>query len=228
MPRKSRATRLTPRARHLDALRAWLETHSWPRVQMALLVALTAVAGLAASLTLRPLGITAMWLRYPLAVLVAWLVFLGLLWVWLRFQSEDIAEDVAEHAVDQTFAVSEAAVERSTAELDTGGGDGDIDAGELTVVIVIALALLAGAFMVLNMVWAAPAFLAEILLDFALASGLWRRLKPAPGQDWLATAISRTTMPFLSLAVLLGLVGALLAAWVPGATSLGEVWSLRD
>lgn len=57
---------------------------SFPRLQMSLIVALTGGSGLLASFLLLHGGIQSMALRYPAAVALAYVVFLLLLWVWLR------------------------------------------------------------------------------------------------------------------------------------------------
>lgn len=57
---------------------------SYPRLQMGLIIALTGAAGLLCSFTMLRAGIASMTLRYPLAVAAAYLVFLLLLWIWLR------------------------------------------------------------------------------------------------------------------------------------------------
>jgi len=66
-----------------------LERVSYPRLQMTLIVALTAGSGLLASFLLLDAGVDAMALRYPLAVAIAYAAFLLLLWAWLRQQSID-------------------------------------------------------------------------------------------------------------------------------------------
>lgn len=83
------APRRFSRGREVARLMRRLELDSYPRLQMFLLVALTGLAGLATSYALLQAGVQAMALRYPLAVGGAWLVFLFLLWLWLRTQAED-------------------------------------------------------------------------------------------------------------------------------------------
>ena len=80
------------RPRLVQRLQQQLERHSWPRVQMSLLVALTAAAGLLSSFLLLQAGLHAMWLRYPLALCVAYMVFMVLLWLWLRTRAEDYVD----------------------------------------------------------------------------------------------------------------------------------------
>lgn len=80
------------RAWAVRQLQRQLERDSWPRLQMLLLVALTGGTGFLASFALLGAGVQAMWLRYPLAVGIAYLAFLLLLWLWLRTRAEDYAD----------------------------------------------------------------------------------------------------------------------------------------
>lgn len=66
-----------------------LETKSFPRLQMALLVALTGAGGWLCSALLLHAGMHSMALRYPLAVGAAYGFFMLLLWLWLRTDSRD-------------------------------------------------------------------------------------------------------------------------------------------
>ncbi len=75
-------------------IRRGLLRHSYPRLQMLLLVTLTGAAGLLASFLLLHAGLTAMWQRYLAAFALAYLVFLGLLWLWLRTKAEDYNGDL--------------------------------------------------------------------------------------------------------------------------------------
>ncbi|NDP48534.1 MAG: hypothetical protein GZ085_09145, partial [Sulfuriferula multivorans] len=69
-----------------------LEQDAFPRVQMSLIVGLTGAAGLLFSYLMLETGITSMTLRYPLALLLAYGVFLVLLWLWLRTKAEDYVD----------------------------------------------------------------------------------------------------------------------------------------
>lgn len=83
-----------PRSRDeaVGRLRHDLQAHGWPRSQMTLLVALTGGSGLLASFLLLRAGLDSMALRYPLALLMAYGVFLLLLWLWLRTKADDWAD----------------------------------------------------------------------------------------------------------------------------------------
>lgn len=96
MQTKSREARRTglrqgsfTRGGEIRRLMGKLEGDGYPRLQMFLLVMLTGAAGLAASFTLLRSGVDTMLVRYPLSVGCAYLVFLFLLWLWLRTKADD-------------------------------------------------------------------------------------------------------------------------------------------
>jgi hypothetical protein len=82
----------TARAKLVERMRRRLEAQSYPRLQMSLIVSLTGLAGLLVSASLLKLGLHSMAWRYPLSLLIAYGVFLGLLWLWLRSRAEDWAD----------------------------------------------------------------------------------------------------------------------------------------
>ncbi|MFA4969589.1 MAG: hypothetical protein WC540_08150 [Sulfuritalea sp.] len=69
-----------------------LEGDGFPRLQMFFLVMLTGAAGMVSSFTLLRSGVDSMLARYPLSVGCAYLVFLFLLWLWLRTKAEDYVD----------------------------------------------------------------------------------------------------------------------------------------
>jgi len=100
---------------------------------------------------------------------------------------------------------------------------GSLDLEELGVILVAVVALVGAAWAALWIVWSAPALLAELLLDVALSAGLYRRLRAVKGDHWLRTAVRRTAWPFVAVALLFGVAGAVMQAYAPGAKSVGEV-----
>ncbi len=225
---------------------------SFPRMQMALLVALTGAGGLLASYGLLQAGLDTMALRYPLALLVAYVLFLFLLWLWLRSNAKDYldAPDIFLGAPD--FGWSGAQSENICGHggtFDGGGASGDYeslitstdgsmteslgsvgesvgkigDADELAIpIIVIALAL-GIALASLYVVYIAPALFAELLVDGALSYVLFRHLRGQDPQHWLSSTFRRTAIPFLVTGVFLSATGAAMAAYAPGANSVGQV-----
>lgn len=72
------------RERAVQSVRARLQLRAAPRAHMLVLVLCTAAFGFLSSFTLLHAGVTRMAIRYPLAVALAYLVFLGLVALWLR------------------------------------------------------------------------------------------------------------------------------------------------
>ena len=84
--------RITSRHQLIQRIKHELERRGYPRLQMMLIVALTGGAGFLGSFALLAFGVDSLALRYPLAVGIAYLVFLLLLWLWLRTSSDDYAD----------------------------------------------------------------------------------------------------------------------------------------
>lgn len=73
------------RPQQISKIKAALVTDGYPRLQMMLLVGLTGGAGFLCSYGLLHAGLHTIWLRYLLAMCGAYLAFLFLLWLWLRW-----------------------------------------------------------------------------------------------------------------------------------------------
>ena len=67
-----------------------IQRDEWPRLEMAFIVSLVGATGFLTTVTLLHLGISHMWLRYAIAVSLAYGVFLGLLWCWLHIRWFDL------------------------------------------------------------------------------------------------------------------------------------------
>ena len=77
--------RVDPRQRALT----WLRDHGSPRLVMSLMLAATIGCGFITSITLHRIGLGSPIVRYPLAVLAGWAVFLTLVSVWVWWQRRE-------------------------------------------------------------------------------------------------------------------------------------------
>lgn len=246
--------RKIPRRLHLTRshailhIKRRLEHDGFPRIQMGLIVGLTGAAGLLFSFVLLQLGVTSMALRYPLALLLAYGVFLVLLWLWLRTKADDYVD-----IPDFSGSGSGGSGDCSPA-FDGGGGnfggsgasgsfDGPSplapsssdasplseaasavgDADELAIPLLVAAFALGVTLASLYVVYAAPILFAELLVDGALSYALYRRIQAADSPHWLESAVRRTALPFLLTGVFVTAAGAAMAAYAPGAQSIGQV-----
>ena len=256
--RKKMKTVIMSREREVGRVRRALERLHSLRLQMMLIVALTAATGFLTSALLLSGGLHSMPLRYPIAVLGAYLAFLFFLWCWLRLRWEDFVEmpdlgghmsgsgssgvssggsGLADIAPPWQGGGGQSGGGGASGSWDGGGSSassdvlpdvGDavsssLDAEELVVVIIALLALAAALVAAFWIVWIAPTLFAELTLDAALATGLYKRLKKIEGDHWLRTAIRRTIWPFVGVAVLFTAAGAAMHAYAPQAKSIGQV-----
>lgn len=77
--------------------------------------------------------------------------------------------------------------------------------------------------MCIYVVYAAPPLLAEVLLDGALVTGLYRRLKRGEQPHWIHGAVRRSWLPALLAALFFGVAGYAMQLLAPEAKSIGEV-----
>ncbi|MDH5407422.1 MAG: hypothetical protein OEZ33_00750 [Gammaproteobacteria bacterium] len=86
------------RSKLIKKIRRKLEKTGYPRLQMSFLVLVTAASGFIFSYTLLQFGLTSMWLRYLVVIILAYMIFLLLLWLWLRTRADDYFDivDVAD------------------------------------------------------------------------------------------------------------------------------------
>lgn len=236
------------RIREIHRVRALLERDGFPRLQMLLLVATTAGSGFVASYLLLQAGLTEMWVRYLAAVGVAYLVFLGLLWLWMRTRVEDYVDvpdlvpssghgegggrifggNGGEFGGGGASGTFDTPADLASVQSDSLGPVGDAvgavaDADELALPLV-ALAVLAA--LVLSSFWvvySAPVLFAELVVDGVLAASLYRRLRRIESRHWLKTAMRRTFMPFVVAAVIVALAGWGMERYAPEAKSVGDV-----
>jgi hypothetical protein len=75
----------------------------------------------------------------------------------------------------------------------------------------------------LYVIYIAPLLFAEVLVDGAISYALYRHLRGEDPHHWLVTAIRRSLLPFVATAVFMGIAGAGMGAYAPGALSIGEV-----
>lgn len=233
-------------------MKARLMQESFPRMQMGLIVALTGGFGLLASFTLLQFGMGSMAMRYPMALMIAYVFFLFLIWLWLRTNAQDYLDVPDVSGLAPRPKPSECALEfKSEGGGDFGGGgasgsfDGSgtalgetissplrsvgdsVDAvaqAEELAIPLVAIALALGiALASFYVVYIAPALFAEVLVDGALSYALFRHLRGQNPRHWLSSTVRHTAAPFVVSALFLVAVGAAMAAYAPGAQSVGQV-----
>ncbi|WP_313912636.1 hypothetical protein [Tahibacter sp.] len=225
--------RVFNRDREVSRYRRLVERLHSPRLAMGVIAALTAASGLLASYLLLWAGLASMLLRYPLSVAIAYVAFLFFLWCWLHWErrDHDAHEDAADLALDIADQGSTNAYEPVSAHdssvPDTGDTGLDLPDGEgafIGLAIVAAVALFAAIFAAFSIISVAPVLFAELLVDVALAGGLYRHVRGIDRERyWLKTALARTFWRFTGVAALAAAAGWAIAFFVPGADSVGDL-----
>lgn len=229
-------------------LRERLSRGGYPRLEMLLIIALAGGAGLLGSIVLLRLGVTVMAVRYPLAVLAGYGVFLLMLRVWLYLKAGSMigwsGPDVT--GIDlpgggsgsgwSGFGGGSSGGGGATDSWgsamsvapggDSGGGGwlSDLDLDEGWLVVLGLLAILGAAAAGVYVIYSAPALLAEILLDSLLLAGLYRKVRSVEPRHWLVSAFRLTWLPVLAVIVMFAIAGYLLQLAAPEARTIGDVF----
>ena len=173
-----------------------------------------------------------MWLRYPLAVVGGYMVFLGQLRLWVEIERTpydpkqvEIAADVSSN-YDSLAPPPKKFISDGDSWLDwldLPGSVLDFDEGCLMgCVFVFLIGMVTGAAgLLFSLIMTAPELLAEVFLDAVVVSLLYRHLKTAAKEHWLGTAVKRTWKSALLTAAVACLLGFLLAVLAPHSHSIG-------
>jgi hypothetical protein len=256
---------MSSREAAVERLKRRFRRYGLARLEMLVIISVTAIVGFFASVALLALGLRSMAVRYPLAALLAYGSFLLAVRVWAELHrrepklDSDIV-DALDIVVDgfplplpdvaPGFAgggggggVSggggdfggggasgswNASSAGATPSGGTGGGGGGGSIGDLLdldegwAVIVVIVALIGGVIAAFFVVWSAPALLAELVLDVALVSRLYQRVKHLERRSWLRTAVRKTWVAALVVVLLAAAAGTALQLAAPGADSIGD------
>ena len=88
---------------------------------------------------------------------------------------------------------------------------------------VAALCVVGGFIAIGYVIYAAPILLAEVALDAAIMSALYRRLRREDASHWAMTVVRKTWLPALALMIVAAVAGYALQLAVPDARSIGGV-----
>ena len=241
-----------PRAELVARLARKLEYYSSPRLQLLLILIAAGGAGFLASVLLLwspAQTFELMAPRYGVAAFCGYLAFIALIRAWIALQRSGGRLDLdPEDALDLLDAVGpdllvpshvppramfsggRSGSGGSSAEW-SGSASGDsggwsifgLDLEDGVWLVVAAACTVAGVAAVGYVVYAAPVLLAEVALDAAIISVLYRRLRSDEQSHWLVTTVRHTWVPALVLVVFAFAAGYALQQVAPEARSIGAV-----
>lgn len=212
-------------------LRAYFQRHSNPRLVLLWIVLIAGVTGFAASWALLHAGMNPMWLRYPLAVACGYLAFLAQLRLWVeierrRFDPNQLPppSEAAKEQPDD-FGTWKVPGEGSWMKwLDVVFEVGTVGEGCLVILLIglVGGALAAVGGLVFSLISIGPELLAEVFLDAVVVTLFYRHLKHAAMEHWLETAVRKTWLKVLVIALIMGAAGAFLSSFAPNSHSAGK------
>ncbi len=216
------------RARAVGALRQFLEREYSPRATMTILLAITGAIGFMVSFEMLHHGVDAMAIRYPIAVALAYVVFIFLLRCWADMEHARIETHETIQMIESSkFEHSPSDPPATLQPVDLGWWNGwdwldfSFVWACLPVIVIGALSVLS--VTALTVVFEAPTLLAEVLLDAVLMTALYKRMRGLERRNWFATVLQRTWRPVLGTAVILAAAGFLIQTLYPDVKSIGQL-----
>jgi hypothetical protein len=199
---------------------------------MAAVLTLAAVVGVSCSITLQFCGLSAMWLRYPLALATAYAAFLALLGVLVGRAARKLTgqcHHLRHDALRRQYRKGEPAPPELADFLDQFS-DGMQDSGRevrdpRAIPAFVALWLSITVVLIcIYFVWMAPVLLAQLIAEGALITSLYRPLARGLDPHWLSVALEETGGPTVIMAACLALTGVCFQLHAPAATNIVDVW----
>lgn len=236
---------MTTRRQALAEVGAGFVAQRYPRLIVGLILALAGLAAFAVSAGTLRLGVETMWLRYLGATIAGYAAFLLLIRAWIAFHREgwnlDLVPDFGGGVAPggggpggvapSQAGFSGGASGGGGASSNWGGGssasktfDAGVDVDDAWPVVLAAVLALGAVIAMLYVVYAAPALLAEVALDAALVTGIYRKVRKQDLRHWLYSAVRSTAIPAVIVAVCMAVAGAALQWAVPTALSIGDVF----
>ena len=224
-----------------------------PRLLLGAIMILAAGVAFVASVVALRAGLGSMMIRYPLAVVAGYVTFLVLIrgWIaWLRrgrTGGSPVGDLVSSIDVGDVSVASRSGVQPSffaggrsggagagsnwsslvTPSRSSGGSSGgsgfSLDVDELWPVLLALVCTLGGLLAIVYVIYTAPVLLAEVALDAAIVSALYRQLKKKEMSHWALTVVRHTWIPALVLTVFAAIGGWALERAAPEARSIGGV-----
>lgn len=236
------------------------------RIHMTLILSAVIASGLLSSKLLLEMRVHSMRLRYPLAILGSYLVFLMLIrmWIWYVARSpfrtssgpdvsgslDDIgiggsggggspkvsfgggssggagASDSWDSPVSSAVVPQSSSGSSSGSRWFSGGGKGfDLDFDDDGVVLILIAVLVLGIVCAGGyLIYVAPNLLPECAFQAVLASTLTRVTKRVDHENWVATALRASAIPFAIVLILAGTLGWAAHSHCPSAVKMHEVF----
>jgi hypothetical protein len=235
---------MTTRVLAIADLRRRFARDGYPRLTMLVILTLAGAVAFFSSVGALRAGVGSMGLRYGLAVIAGYAAFLILIRGWIALSRGAWWPD--SHVFDVVDVGGTAGALDMTPDLEPGRGasqaaraarrdepsflgrvvDGVTTSPGDDVLSFVVLAIFAALGALVAVVWvinAAPLLLAEVAIDAALVSALYRRLRQDDMAHWTSAVVRHTWVPTLVLFVCMSVAGFALQRIVPSAHSIGGV-----
>ncbi len=206
-------------------LRYSLSARFFLKFHVSLILFFTILTGWLVDIALLNIGVGAMMVRYPLAIVCAYGVFLFGVHVWIEYSGirEFIKYRRAQELVGDDVP-SEPYKEAGWGLLDpsiaTVGGEGCFIWLALVFALMVAYFFFGG-----FLITGAASFFSEVVLELLLAAGLLRGIRRIESSGWVLGVMNYTFWPLIFSITVSVVVGWVMHKSWPAARTLPEAWA---
>ena len=215
--------------KYKDKLRHSLSAKFFLRFHASLILFFTILSGWLVDIALLKIGVNSMMIRYPLAIIAAYGVFLLGVYGWIEYsgirqyvESKRAAELIGDDVPMKTKGdISESnGWQLLDPSVMNAGGEGCLIWFGIIFVAMIAFAFFGG-----FLVTGAASLFAEIVLELLLAAGLLHGFRRYESSGWVSSVMNYTFWSLIFTITVAVMIGFFVHMTWPNARTLPEAWA---
>ncbi|XDD45281.1 hypothetical protein AB3N60_11190 [Leptospira sp. WS39.C2] len=210
------------KAKQVDQIKAILLKKGNPRFQMFVILSVTFICATITSFVLLNLGISLMYIRYPIAIFSGYLSFFLFLriWVFFAFKGMNLHPDESYNLlrIDTNKINSNSEMNISSAPYDF------LFDHEQAFLIILFLILTLSILIIFGyVIFISPIFLSEIVFESIALTFVYKKIKNYQSIGWYGVIIKNTIIPFLILLAIFTFIAFLIQSALPEIKSMGDL-----
>ncbi|MCW7494736.1 hypothetical protein ND861_18905 [Leptospira sp. 2 VSF19] len=210
------------KSKGLDQIKTILLNRGNPRFQMFVILSATFLSATLSSIVLLNLGISLMYIRYPIAIFIGYLSFFLFLriWVFFAFKSMNLHPDESFNLlrIDSNKFNSSSDINFSSAPYDFLFDHEQAFLIKLFLILTLSILVIFG-----YVIFISPIFLSELVFESFALTFVYKKIKNYQRVGWYGVVIKNTIVPFLILLAIFTFIAFIIQSALPEIKSMGDL-----
>ncbi|XDD45342.1 hypothetical protein AB3N60_11500 [Leptospira sp. WS39.C2] len=210
------------KAKQLNQIKAILLKNGNPRFQMFLILSASFICATITSIVLLNLGLSLMYIRYPLAIFTGYLSFFLFLRIWVifAFKGMNLHPDESYNLLRiDSNKINRSSNINSPSKL----YDFLFDYEQVFLIIFILIITFSIFIIFAYVIFISPIFLSEIVFESFALTFIYKKIKNYQSIGWYGVVIKNTIIPFLFLLALITFIAFATQSAFPEIKSMGHL-----